>query len=136
MTNAQVLYKKSLIKRIHANKKNVFNSDEDRKLFLKSHIGKESLTEMSIDELKHFLNFLLGRGAVYEISHLATSAQSFKIEEIWRQKARDKGASALCAFIKRIIKRDPPKELKYLKKQEATDVLIALNHIKKQKGGR
>ncbi len=117
-------YKAKLIKLIHISKKNVFLDDEMRRDFIVSRIGVNSLKDMSINELKLMLDFC--RGEISDIPMFPmTSKQSYTINRLWQQKARNKDDKALELFIFNKTK----KSFCHLTKSEAQKVLIALKSM-------
>ena len=128
MTKKQEEYKKQLIQKIQINKYNVFEDDQERKEFMLSRFGVESLKDMTIDELNLLLNFCTKK--VSDIKpQMLTTAQFKKIFDLWRAKAILPRLSALVKFIKRITGKwvDSPNELT---KQEATKVIVALEKMR------
>lgn len=125
MTPAQITYKKQLIQKIQMNKKAVFFDDEERKEFIKSRFGVDSITKLTIDELKLLLDFCLKNVSDIPFSK-ASSAQIKKIYNLWYEKARDKSETALSHFIYKIVK----KEKINLTKNDATKIIVALDKLK------
>lgn len=118
-------YKKHLIKLIQINKKNVFVRDEDRKEFMKSRFNCESLKDMTVDGLIMFLDFCRKKVSDIPLFETMTTAQEYKIRQIWKQKARNKEDNALATFVFRLS----GKSIDTLSKKEATKILIALDKM-------
>ena len=113
--------KKYYIKMIQTLKHNYFVDDECRKVYLQAKYGKDSLTKLSIDELREVL-ILLG---------YATKKQLNMIDAMWNERARVKTQMALRNFIFRILGYRPL-HLFSLKKGDASKIIIALKHFKKE----
>ncbi len=118
-------YKGKLIKLIQINKKNVFYNDEQRKDFIKSRFNADSLKDMKIDELNLMLDYCKGVINDIPLVEPMSSAQEFKIKELWNIKARNKTKKAFELFI---LNRTS-KNIKNLTKVEAKNVLIALDKM-------
>lgn len=125
MTQAQQIYKKSLIQKIQIVKHNVFVDDEERKEFMLSRFGVDSTTKLSIDELKLLLDFCNRNVSDIPFSK-PTEAQLKKIYDTWYLKAKDKSQKALNSFASKIVK----KEMTALTKNDATKLIVALDKIK------
>lgn len=128
MTSRQAFYKKSLIRDIHMNKYRVFTDDEERKAFMLSRFGVDSMTKMSIDDLVKLRDFCLGKISDIQ-SSFASQRQLYKIKTLWNEKARDKGSLALLLFAKRICKR-VILDIAKIRMQEAQKVILALEKMK------
>lgn len=128
MTQKQTLYKKALIRDIQINKHRVFADDEERREFMLSRFGVDSTTKLSIEELVKLRDFCLGNVSDIKVD-LLSEAQGWRINALWRDKARDKSTMALLLFAKRICKRQVL-DLGGLKKSEATKVIVALEKLK------
>ncbi|MBE2986635.1 DUF1018 domain-containing protein [Campylobacter sp. RM12920] len=133
--------KRFYIKMIHTLKHNYFVDDECRKIYLNAQYGKDSLSKLSIEELRA-VALLCG----YEPKSLgrvkenlkarkeyifATKKQLDTITGIWNEVARVKSEMALRDFIYRIVKIRPL-HLSSLKRAEASDVIIALKNMKER----
>lgn len=135
MTRKQEQYKKSLITKIQIVKHNVFMNDEDRKEFILSRFGVNSTTKLTIDQLKHLLDFCNRKVGDIPMLHkieekeLITQAQVEKIRVVWREKAKDKSETALLNFVKR-VSRYELERLEDLLKGKATKVIVALESLK------
>ncbi|MDD3467493.1 MAG: hypothetical protein PHE67_10130 [Campylobacterales bacterium] len=127
MTQKQTLYKKALIKDIQINKHRVFADDEERKEFMLSRFGVDSTTKLSIEELVKLRDFCLGNVSDIKVD-LLSEAQGWRINALWREKARDKSTMALLLFAKRICKRNIY-DILTLKKAEATKLIVALDKL-------
>lgn len=135
MTQKQTALKKMLVRQIHINSKNVFNEKEERLLFMESRFGKSSTLDMSIDELKLFLQFCERKVSDIAVINktevgveFITAAQKEKIRVLWKLKARDKSENALLSFASKITKRDV-KRLDDILKGKATKLIVALNNL-------
>lgn len=145
--------KKYYIKMIHTLKHNYFVDDECRKVYLKARFGKDSLTQLSIEELREVLNLVGFKPYKARFNKPARKDKndkslnsSFMAKEdltpakgkqyitkkqletmtgIWKEIARVKTGMALREFIFRIIKIRPL-HLKFLYKKDAAKVVRAL----------
>lgn len=139
-------------------KHNYFVDDECRKIYLQAQFGKDSLKELSIEELRAVLE-IVGykphKGANFKKSTRKTktnktSSSSFMSSEdltptkgslyatkkqletiagIWEEIANVKTSMALREFIFRIVKIRPL-HLKFLSRSDAADVVQALIQMK------
>ena len=150
--------KKHYIKMIQTLKHNYFVDDECRKVYLQAQFGKDSLKELSIEELRAVLEvvgYKPHKGANFKKSTRKTktsktSSSSFMSSEdltpakgslyatkkqleaiagIWEEIANVKTGMALREFIFRIVKIRPL-HLKFLSRSDATDVVQALIQMK------
>nr|DAW32826.1 MAG TPA: Protein of unknown function (DUF1018) [Caudoviricetes sp.] len=128
--------KKYYIKMIQTLKHNYFVDDECRKVYLQAKYGKDSLTKLSIDELREVL-ILLGykpstsaQKPITKVGY-ATKKQLNMIDAMWNERARVKTQMALRNFIFRILGYRPL-HLFSLKKGDASKIIIALKHFKKE----
>jgi hypothetical protein len=150
--------KKYYIKMIQTLKHNYFVDDECRKIYLQAQFGKDSLKELSIEELRAVLE-IVGykphKGANFKKSTrktktsktsssslmssedltpakgslYATKKQLETIAGIWEEIANVKTSMALREFIFRIVKIRPL-HLKFLSRSDAADVVQALIQMK------
>ena len=150
--------KKYYIKMIQTLKHNYFVDDECRKIYLQAQFGKDSLKELSIEELRSVLEvvgYKPHKGANFKKSTRKTktsktSSSSFMSNEdltpakgslyatkkqletiagIWEEIANVKTGMALREFIFRIVKIRPL-HLKFLSRSDAADVVQALIQMK------
>ena len=150
--------KKHYIKMIQTLKRNYFVDDECRKIYLQAQFGKDSLKELSIEELRAVLEvvgYKPHKGANFKKSTRKTktsktSSSSFMSSEdltpakgslyatkkqletiagIWEEIANVKTGMALREFIFRIVKIRPL-HLKFLSRSDAADVVQALIQMK------
>ena len=150
--------KKYYIKMIQTLKHNYFVDDECRKVYLQAQFGKDSLKELSIEELRAVLEvvgYKPHKGANFKKSTRKTktsktSSSSFMSSEdltpakgslyatkkqletiagIWEEIANVKTGMALREFIFRIVKIRPL-HLKFLSRSDAADVVQALIQMK------
>lgn len=150
--------KKYYIKIIQTLKHNYFVDDECRKVYLRAQFGKDSLKELSIEELRAVLEvvgYKPHKGANFKKSTRKTktsktSSSSFMPSEdltpakgslyatkkqletivgIWEEIANVKTGMALREFIFRIVKIRPL-HLKFLSRSDAADVVQALIQMK------
>ena len=139
-------------------KHNYFVDDECRKIYLQAQFGKDSLKELSIEELRAVLEvvgYKPHKGANFKKSTRKTktsktSSSSFMSSEdltpakgslyatkkqletiagIWEEIANVKTGMALREFIFRIVKIRPL-HLKFLSRSDAADVVQALIQMK------
>jgi hypothetical protein len=92
-----------------------------------SRFGVDSTTKLSIEELVKLRDFCLGNVSDIKVD-LLSEAQGWRINALWREKARDKSTMALLLFAKRICKRDIY-DILTLKKAEATKLIVALDKL-------
>ena len=150
--------KKYYIKMIQTLKHNYFVDDECRKIYLQAQFGKDSLKELSIEELRAVLEvvgYKPHKGANFKKSTRKTktsktSSSSFVAGEdltpakgslyatkkqletiigIWEEISNVKTGMALREFIFRIVKIRPL-HLKFLSRSDAADVVQALIQMK------
>jgi hypothetical protein len=150
--------KKHYIKMIQTLKHNYFVDDECRKIYLQAQFGKDSLKELSIEELRAVLevvgykphkganfkkstrktktsktsssSFVAGEDLTPAKGSLyATKKQLETITGIWEEIANVKTGMALREFIFRIVKIRPL-HLKFLSRTDAADVVQALIQMK------
>lgn len=150
--------KKHYIKMIQTLKHNYFVDDECRKIYLQAQFGKDSLTQLSVEELRNVLEvvgYKPHKGANFKKSTRKTktsktSSSSFVSNEdltpakgslyatkkqletiagIWEEIANVKTSMALREFIFRIVKIRPL-HLKFLSRSNAADVVQALIQMK------
>ena len=150
--------KKHYIKMIQTLKHNYFVDDECRKIYLQAQFGKDSLKELSIEELRAVLEvvgYKPHKGANFKKSTrktktsktsssslmssedltpakgslYATKKQLETIAGIWEEIANVKTSMALREFIFRIVKIRPL-HLKFLSRTDAADVVQALIQMK------
>lgn len=150
--------KKHYIKMIQTLKRNYFVDDECRKIYLQAQFGKDSLKELSIEELRAVLEvvgYKPHKGANFKKSTrkiktsktpsssfmssedltpakgslYATKKQLETIAGIWEEIANVKTGMALREFIFRIVKIRPL-HLKFLSRSDAADVVQALIQMK------
>jgi len=150
--------KKYYIKMIQTLKHNYFVDDECRKIYLQAQFGKDSLTQLSVEELRSVLEvvgYKPRKGANFKKSTRKTktnktSSSSFMSSEdltptkgslyatkkqletiagIWEEIANVKTSMALREFIFRIVKIRPL-HLKFLSRSDAADVVQALIQMK------
>ena len=150
--------KKYYIKMIQTLKHNYFVDDECRKVYLQAQFGKDSLKELSIEELRAVLEvvgYKPHKGANFKKSTrktktsktsssslmsgedltpakgslYATKKQLETIAGIWEEIANVKTGMALREFIFRIVKIRPL-HLKFLSRTDAADVVQALIQMK------
>ena len=150
--------KKYYIKMIQTLKHNYFVDDECRKVYLRAQFGKDSLTQLSVEELRSVLEvvgYKPHKGANFKKSTrktktsktsssslmssedlmpakgslYATKKQLETIAGIWEEIANVKTGMALREFIFRIVKIRPL-HLKFLSRTDAADVVQALIQMK------
>ena len=150
--------KKHYIKMIQTLKHNYFVDDECRKIYLQAQFGKDSLTQLSVEELRSVLevvgykphkganfkkstrktktsktsssSFVAGEDLTPAKGSLyATKKQLETIAGIWEEIANVKTGMALREFIFRIVKIRPL-HLKFLSRSDAADVVQALIQMK------
>lgn len=129
--------KKYYIKMIHTLKHNYFIDDECRKAYLEANYGKDSLTKLSIYELREVLS-LVGYKPYKGIKSQkgkASKKQIAMIYALWKEVARDKSEWALRKFIDRITGKIPL-FLWYLSTKEASNVILGLKNMQKVKNDK
>ncbi|MBR8463639.1 DUF1018 domain-containing protein [Campylobacter sp. faydin G-24] len=130
--------KKEYIKMIQTLKYNYFIDDECRKIYLQAQYGKDSLTELNVDELKEVLK-LVGYKPYKGVKFIkpvakkgnASKKQIAMIYAIWQEVARDKSEWALRKFIDRVTGK-MPLHLWCLSTVEASDVILGLRNMAKK----
>jgi hypothetical protein len=145
MTAKQIAYRKNLITQIQILKKGVFEDEEDRREFLRSRFGVESLKAMRIEELSELLG-AMKRGKLNEIKPRkiepiikgkATPSQCKAMRGLWREYAtKDKSDAALMRWLKRFLGGDlwiRPEALDVNTAKKAIAALRKINAIKTKK---
>lgn len=131
MTKKQTAYRKQLLAIIHTHEfyKHA-KANEAWQDFL-SNWGVKSSAELSIKELVNVLAVMNGKDSPKDPNlEFATPSQIYAINILWQKVANDSSMRALLWFIKRITKNLYVKP-EFLKKREASKVLIALKKMEK-----
>lgn len=131
MTKKQANYRKQLLAIIHTHEfyKHA-KANEAWQDFL-SNWGVKSSAELSIKELVNVLAVMNGKDSPKDPNlEFATPSQIYAINILWQKVANDSSTRALLWFIKRITKNLYVKP-EFLKKREASKVLIALKKMEK-----
>lgn len=134
MTQRQKDAHASLIKQVHTSIRyqNYYrNEREEYVKMLKGAFGKDSSVALSVSELIMLVDYLnMKRDTLPTFTpKQSTSAQVWKIMQLWEAKARDKSDAALLSFCKRIIKKEyeTPNQMEF---NEAQKVILALEKMK------
>ena len=134
MTTKQKAFKKRLIQKIHLSKKYKDFYKENKDIYyglIKDHFGVDSSTEMNIEQLVVFCDWLNDR--VKELPKVmlnsASDAQVSLITKLWGEKARDKSDKALRAFIYRLTKNNYLR-IQSISKKDASVIIVALKNMK------
>lgn len=144
-----------MIAKIHIGKKYLGLSEDDYKVFLKASAGKESTTDMTIEELKEVLNSMNISGAfkakpnnpavveahsitenkkdekyfyvTYQDTKYLTEKQVKFIKGLWWKNANNPSEDTLKLFIKRITGKNNLSECGH---NEANILITAIQEIK------
>lgn len=134
MTQRQKNAHSSLIKQVHTSIRyqNYYRNEREEYVeMLKGSFGKDSSVALSVSELIILVDYLnMKRDTLPTFTpKQSTSAQVWKIMQLWEAKARDKSDTALLSFCKRIIKKEyeTPNQMEF---NEAQKVILALEKMK------
>ena len=139
-----------MIAKIHIGKKYLGLNEDDYKVFLKASAGKESTTDMTVEELKEVLNSMNVAGAfatcgqsssknqknendkhfyvTYQDTKYLTEKQVKFIKGLWWKKSNNPSENTLKVFIKRITGKNSLSECGH---KEANILITAIQEIKK-----
>lgn len=129
----QLIALKYYIKMIHTLKYNYFPDDERRKVYLEGNYGVDSLTKLTIEQLREVL-ILVGwkpSNRATQDAGKATEKQVVAIESLWKEIARNKSQMALRNFINRIVGYRPL-FLQQMARKDAQKVITALKKMREQ----
>jgi hypothetical protein len=128
----------SLIQMIHIGKAKLGMSDDAYRAFLSSVCGRDSCQKMTIRQLERVLKVMRDNGFEQTPNRVkpeekgrATLEQLEYIKGMWAVCARNKGDSALAAFVKRIAHVD---SLRFLTVDLAKKVILALREMMTKAG--
>lgn len=134
MTQKQKLAHAALIKQVHTSIRyqNYYRIEREEYVeMLTGAFGKKSSVALSVSELITLVDYLNMRSESLPTftPKQSTSAQVWKIMQLWEAKARDKSDAALLSFCKRIIKKEyeTPNMMEF---NEAQKVIFALEKMK------
>lgn len=134
MTQKQKNAHASLIKQVHTSIRyqNYYRNEREEYVeMLNGAFGKDSSVALSVSELITLVDYLnMKRDTLPTFTpKQSTSAQVWKIMQLWEAKARDKSDAALLSFCKRIIKKEyeTPNQMEF---NEAQKVILALEKMK------
>lgn len=134
MTKKQKLAHATLIKQVHTSIRyqNYYRNEREEYVeMLNGAFGKTSSVALSVSELIALVDYLnMRRESLPTFTpKQSTSAQVWKIMQLWEAKARDKSDAALLSFCKRIIKKEyeTPNMMEF---NEAQKVIFALEKMK------
>lgn len=134
MTQKQKNAHASLIKQAHTSIRyqNYYRNEREEYVeMLEASFGKNSSVALSVSELIMLVDYLnMKRDTLQTFTQKqSTSAQVWKIMQLWEAKARDKSDAALLSFCKRIIKKEyeTPNQMEF---NEAQKVILALEKMK------
>lgn len=134
MTKKQKDAHAALIKQVHTSIRyqNYYrNEREEYVKMIEDSFGKKSSRDLSVSELIILVDYLnMRRESLPTFTpKQSTSAQVWKIMQLWEAKARDKSDAALLSFCKRIIKKEyeTPNMMEF---NEAQKVIFALEKMK------
>lgn len=134
MTQKQKNAHASLIKQAHTSIRyqNYYRNEREEYVeMLEASFGKNSSVALSVSELIMLVDYLnMKRDTLPTFTQKqSTSAQVWKIMQLWEAKARDKSDAALLSFCKRIIKKEyeTPNQMEF---NEAQKVILALEKMK------
>ncbi|MEI0524671.1 phage protein GemA/Gp16 family protein [Brachyspira murdochii] len=141
--------RKKMIAKIHIGKKYLGLNEDDYKIFLKASAGKESTTDMTVEELKEVLNSMNVAGAfatggqsssknqknendkhfyvTYQDTKYLTEKQVKFIKGLWWKKSNNPSENTLKVFIKRITGKNSLSECGH---KEANILITAIQEIK------
>lgn len=144
--------RKKMIAKIHIGKKYLGLNEDDYKVFLKATAGKESTTDMTVEELKEVLNSMNVVGAfasrggtqgassknqknendkhfyvTYQDTKYLTEKQVKFIKGLWWKKSNNPSENTLKVFIKRITGKNSLSECGH---KEANILITAIQEIK------
>lgn len=143
--------RKKMIAKIHIGKKYLGLNEDDYKVFLKASVGKESTTDMTVEELKEVLNSMNVAGAfatggtqdgssknqknendkhfyvTYQDTKYLTEKQVKFIKGLWWKKSNNPSENTLKVFIKRITGKNSLSECGH---KEANILITAIQEIK------
>ncbi|PSM52774.1 DUF1018 domain-containing protein [Campylobacter blaseri] len=140
MTPKQNELKKHYIKLVHTLKKDFFIDDDARYMYMQAKFNKDSLTKLSIDELRVMLEDMgykpykkgkIPKQKAKNEEQKATQKQLDTIVGIWNTIARNKTKLALGLFCERITGYLMI-NISSLSKKEASKVIIALKKMQKE----
>lgn len=142
--------RKKMIAKIHIGKKYLGLNEDDYKVLLKASVGKESTTDMTVEELKEVLNSMNVAGAfatggqsssknqknendkhfyvTYQDTKYLTEKQVKFIKGLWWKKSNNPSENTLKVFIKRITGKNSLSECGH---KEANILITAIQEIKK-----
>ncbi len=129
-----------LVKLIHIAKKELCLEDDVYRAVLFGVVGKTSCSACTIVELNEVFETLKKAGFKIrkklpvqekQRNHFCTERQRYYIKGLWELASQNKTEKSLSAIIKRIAGVD---DLRFLKKEDATKVILALRDIAKQAG--
>lgn len=142
--------RKKMIAKIHIGKKYLGLNEDDYKVLLKATAGKESTTDMTVEELKEVLNSMNVAGAfatggqsssknqknendkhfyvTYQDTKYLTEKQVKFIKGLWWKKSNNPSENTLKVFIKRITGKNSLSECGH---KEANILITAIQEIKK-----
>lgn len=141
--------RKKMIAKIHIGKKYLGLNEDDYKVLLKAAAGKESTTDMTVEELKEVLNSMNVAGAfaaggqsssknqknendkhfyvTYQDTKYLTEKQVKFIKGLWWKKSNNPSENTLKVFIKRITGKNSLSECGH---KEANILITAIQEIK------
>uniref|UniRef100_UPI003F4B7C1A phage protein GemA/Gp16 family protein n=1 Tax=Brachyspira catarrhinii TaxID=2528966 RepID=UPI003F4B7C1A len=143
--------RKKMIAKIHIGKKYLGLNEDDYKVFLKATAGKESTTDMTVEELKEVLNSMNVAGAfatggtqgtssknqknendkhfyvTYQDTKYLTEKQVKFIKGLWWKKSNNPSENTLKVFIKRITGKNSLSECGH---KEDNILITAIQEIK------
>lgn len=131
MTKKQEIYRKQLLAIIHTHPfyKHA-KQNEAWEEFLSAWAVK-SCAQLKVKELINLIAVMDGKDSPKPVTtEFATASQIYAIRCLWQRVANDTSDRALLFFIKRVTKNLYLK-IEYLKKTEASKVLIALKKMEK-----
>lgn len=129
MTKKQINYRKQLLAIIHTHEFYRHAKANDAWQDFLANWGVKSSAELSIKELVNVLAVMNGKeDPKAKFNEFATASQIYAIEVLWQKVAKDASMRALLFFIKRVTKNLYLK-IEYLKKTEASKVLIVLKKM-------
>ncbi|MBT0611971.1 phage protein GemA/Gp16 family protein [Campylobacter hyointestinalis] len=129
MSKKQENYRKALLAIVHTHPFYKHAKENEAWGEFLSNWGVDSSAKLSIKELVNLIVVMDGKEKPKsKDSQFATRSQIYAIETLWQKVAKDSSYRALLIFIKRITKNLYLK-IEYLKKHEASKVLIVLKKM-------
>ncbi len=129
MSKKEEIYRKQLLAIIHTHPFYKHAKQNDAWEEFLSAWDVKSCAQLKIKELINLIAVMDGKdNPKSSTAEFATQSQIYAIKSLWQRVANDKSDKALLFFIKRITKNLYLK-IEYIKKREASKILIVLKKI-------